>query len=113
HDMHPEIFTLVGHLKYRTSFSQNILNHSLEVAFLCGVVTGELGLNVKLARRAALLHDIGKALDHEVEGSHVKIGEELVRKYGEPPEIVEAVAKYHYPQPQSIWAILGQAADAI
>lgn len=113
HDMHPELVKLVGKLKYRTSFSQNILNHSLEVAFLCGVMAGELGLNVKLARRAALLHDIGKALDHEVEGSHVEIGEELVRKYGEPVEVVEAVARYHDPQPQSIWAILVQAADAI
>lgn len=113
HDMHPELVKLVGKLKYRTSFSQNILNHSLEVAFLCGVMAGELGLNVKLARRAALLHDIGKALDHEVEGSHVEIGEGLVRKYGEPPEIIEAVARYHDPQPQSIWAILIQAADAI
>lgn len=113
HGMHPELVKLVGKLKYRTSFSQNILSHSLEVAFLCGVMAGELGLNVKLARRAALLHDIGKALDHEVEGSHVEIGEELVRKYGERSEIVEAVAKYHDPQPQSIWAILVQAADAI
>ncbi len=113
HDMHPELVKLVGKLKYRTSFSQNILSHSLEVAFLCGVMAGELGINVKLARRAALLHDIGKALDHEVEGSHVEIGEELVRKFGEPPEIVEAVAKYHDPQPQSIWAILVQASDAI
>ena len=113
HNMHPELVKLVGKLKYRTSFSQNILNHSLEVAFICGVIAGELGLNVKTARRVGLLHDIGKALDHEVEGSHVEIGEEVVRKYGELPEVVEAVAKYHDPQPQSIWAILVQASDAI
>jgi ribonuclease Y len=113
HGMHPELVKLVGKLKYRTSFSQNILSHSLEVAFICGVIAGELGLNVKLARRAALLHDVGKALDHEIEGSHVEIGEEMVRKYGEPREVVEAVAKCHDPQPQSIWAILVQASDAI
>jgi ribonuclease Y len=113
HDMHPELVKLVGKLKYRTSYSQNILSHSLEVAFICGILAAELGLNVRFARRAGLLHDIGKALDHEVEGSHVEIGEEVVRKYGEPPEVVEAVAKYHDPQPQSILAILVQAADAI
>ncbi len=113
HNMHPELVKLVGKLKYRTSFSQNILNHSLEVAFICGVIAGELGLNVKIARRVGLLHDIGKALDHEVEGSHVEIGEEVVRKYGEPADVVEAVATYHDPQPQSIWAILVQASDAI
>ncbi|HEY7535011.1 MAG TPA: ribonuclease Y, partial [Thermodesulfobacteriota bacterium] len=88
HNMHPELVNLVGKLKYRTSFSQNILNHSLEVAFICGVMAGELGLNLKIARRVGLLHDIGKALDHEVEGSHVEIGEEVVRKYGEPPEVI-------------------------
>jgi ribonuclease Y len=113
HNMHPELIKLVGKLKYRTSYSQNILSHSLEVAFICGIMAAELGLDTKLARRAGLLHDIGKALDHEVEGSHVEIGEEVVRKYGEPPEVVEAVAKYHDPNPQSILAILVQAADAI
>lgn len=113
HNMHPELVKLVGKLKYRTSFSQNILSHSLEVAFICGVIAGELGINVKLAKRAGLLHDIGKALDHEIEGSHVEIGEEVVRKYGEPHEIIEAVAKYHDPNPQSILAVLVQAADAV
>ncbi|HWP91954.1 MAG TPA: ribonuclease Y [Thermodesulfobacteriota bacterium] len=113
HNMHPELVKLVGKLKYRTSFSQNILSHSLEVAFICGILAAEIGYDPKLARRAGLLHDIGKALDHEIEGSHVEIGEEVVRKYGEPPEVIEAVAKYHDPQPQSLLAILVQAADAI
>lgn len=113
HNMHPELVKLVGKLKYRTSFSQNILSHSLEVAFICGILGAEIGYDPKLARRAGLLHDIGKALDHEIEGSHVEIGVEVVRKYGEPPEVIEAVAKYHDPQPQSLLAILVQAADAI
>lgn len=113
HNMHPELVKLVGKLKYRTSFSQNILSHSLEVAFICGILAAEIGYDSKLARRAGLLHDIGKALDHEVEGSHVEIGADVVRKYGEPPEVVEAIAKYHDPQPQSLLAILVQAADAI
>ena len=113
HNMHPELVKLVGKLKYRTSFSQNILSHSLEVSFICGILGAEIGYDPKLSRRAGLLHDIGKALDHEIEGSHVEIGEEVVRKYGEPPEVIEAVAKYHDPQPQSLLAILVQAADAI
>jgi len=113
HNMHQELVKLVGKLKYRTSFSQNILSHSLEVAFICGILAAEIGYDEKLARRAGLLHDIGKALDHEVEGSHVDIGEEVVRKYGEPHDVVEAVAKAHDPQPQAILPILVQAADAI
>ncbi len=113
HNMHPELVKLVGKLKYRTSFSQNILSHSIEVAFICGILASEIGFDQKLARRAGLLHDIGKALDHEVEGSHVDIGEEVVRKYGEPQAVVEAVAKAHDPQPQAILPILVQAADAI
>lgn len=113
HNMHPELVKLVGKLKYRTSYSQNILSHSLEVAFICGILAAEIGYDQKLARRAGLLHDIGKALDHEVEGSHIEIGEETVRKYGEPPEVIEAVAKAHDPQPQAILPILVQAADAI
>ncbi len=113
HDMHLELVKLVGKLKYRTSFSQNMLQHSLEVAFICGVLAGEIGLDVKAARRAGLLHDIGKSVDHEVEGSHVEIGEDLVRKYGEPSEVITAVAQYHDPQPESTLAILVQAADAI
>lgn len=113
HNMHPELVKLVGKLKYRTSFSQNILSHSLEVAFICGVIAAEVGINVKLAKRAGLLHDIGKSLDHEIEGSHITIGEELVRKYGEPFEVIDAVAKSHDPHPQSILAILVQASDAV
>ncbi len=113
HNMHPELIKLVGKLKYRTSFSQNILSHSMEVSFICGILGAEIGYDPKLSRRAGLLHDIGKALDHEIEGSHVEIGEEVVRKYGEPSEVIEAVAKYHDPQPQSLLAILVQAADAI
>lgn len=113
HNMHPELVKLVGKLKYRTSFSQNILSHSLEVAFICGIMAAEIGYDQKLARRAGLLHDIGKALDHEVEGSHIDIGEEVVRRYQEPPEVIEAVAKAHDPQPQAILPIIVQAADAI
>ncbi len=113
HNMHNELIKLVGKLKYRTSYSQNILAHSIEVAFICGILAGEVGYEMKLAKRAGLLHDIGKAVDHEIEGSHVKIGEDLVRKYGETPEVVEAVATYHNPNPSSMLAILVQAADAI
>lgn len=111
--MHPELIKLVGRLKYRTSYSQNILNHSIEVAFICGILAAEIGYDVKLAKRAGLLHDIGKSVDHEIEGSHVDIGEDLVRKYGESKEIIESVALAHDPQPQSILAILVQSADAI
>ena len=113
HNMHNELIKLVGKLKYRTSYSQNILAHSIEVAFICGILAGEVGYEMKLAKRAGLLHDIGKAVDHEIEGSHVEIGEDLVRKYGETPEVVEAVATYHNPNPSSMLAILVQAADAI
>ncbi|OGE23658.1 MAG: ribonuclease Y [Candidatus Dadabacteria bacterium RIFCSPHIGHO2_12_FULL_53_21] len=111
--IHPELVKLVGRLKYRTSYSQNILNHSIEVAFICGILAAEIGYDVKLAKRGGLLHDIGKAVDHEIEGSHVDIGADLVRKYGEPKEVIEAVALAHDPQPQSLLAILVQSADAI
>lgn len=113
HNMHTELVKLVGRLKYRTSYSQNILNHSIEVGFICGILAAEIGYDIKLAKRGGLLHDIGKAVDHEIEGSHVDIGADLVRKYGEPAEIIEAVELAHDPQPQSILAILVQAADAI
>ncbi|HSF56668.1 MAG TPA: ribonuclease Y, partial [Candidatus Binatia bacterium] len=90
HGVHPEIIKLLGRLKYRYSYAQNVLLHSIEAAFICGMMASELGLNEKQARRAALLHDIGKAVDHEVEGSHAIIGAELARKYGESPKIVNA-----------------------
>jgi ribonuclease Y len=114
HGIHPEIVKLIGRLKYRTSYGQNVLQHSLEVAFLCGIMADELGLNAKHAKRAGLLHDLGKAVDHEVEGSHAIIGADLARKYGETPKIVHAIAAHHEEEkPDSILANLVQAADAL
>ncbi|MDW7711947.1 MAG: ribonuclease Y [Deferrisomatales bacterium] len=114
HGIHPEVVNLLGRLKYRSSFAQNVLNHSLEVAFLCGIMASELGINVKQAKRAGLLHDLGKAVDHEIEGSHATIGADLCRKYGEPKEIVHAVAAHHDDvKPESILAVLVQSADAL
>ncbi|TNF48745.1 ribonuclease Y, partial [bacterium] len=114
HGIHPELIRLMGKLKYRTSYAQNVLNHSLEVAFLCGSMAGELGLNVKDAKRLGFLHDVGKAVDHEVEGSHALIGAELVKKYGESQKIVNAIASHHDEvKAGSIEAILVQASDAL
>ena len=114
HGVHPEIVKLLGRLKYRYSYAQNVLLHSIEAAFICGMMASELGLNEKQARRAALLHDIGKAVDHEVEGSHAIIGAELARKYGESPKIVNAIAAHHEDvQAETILAPLVDAADAL
>lgn len=114
HGIHPELLKLVGRLKYRTSYAQNVYAHSLEVAFICGVMAAELGINQKHAKRAGLLHDIGKAVDHEVEGSHAAIGAELARKYGEHPKIVHAILAHHEEEkPQTPLAFLVAAADAI
>jgi ribonuclease Y len=114
HGIHPEIIKLLGMLKYRTSYGQNVLQHSIEVAFLCGMMAGELGINVKQAKRAGLLHDIGKAVSHELEGSHAVNGGELARKYGESPEIVHAISAHHEDEkPETVLAILTQAADAL
>lgn len=112
--LHPEIIRLLGRLRFRHSFAQNILDHSIEVAHLAGLMAAELGASVPLARRAGLLHDIGKAVNHEVEGSHAAVGAELIKRYGECPEVVHAVASHHGEQPhQSILGPLVSAADAI
>jgi ribonuclease Y len=114
HGVHPEIVKLLGMLKYRYSYAQNVLQHSLEAAFICGAMAAELGLNEKQARRAALLHDIGKALTHEVEGSHAVIGAEIARKYGESAKIVNAIAAHHEEvKAETILAPLVDAADAL
>ncbi len=114
HGMHPELVKLIGRLKYRTSFAQNVYQHSLEVAFLSGVMASETGLNVKQAKRAGLLHDIGKAVDHEIEGSHAKIGADLAKKYGESPAIVHSIAAHHEEEKQdSLLDVIVEAADAL
>ncbi len=114
HGVHPELVKLLGMLKYRYSYAQNVLAHSMEAAFICGIMASELGINEKQARRAALLHDIGKALTHEVEGSHAIIGADLARKYGESAKIVNAIAAHHEEvKAETILAPLVDAADAL
>jgi ribonuclease Y len=114
HGVHVELINVLGRLKYRTSYGQNVLQHSLEVAFLCGIMAAELGIDVKQAKRAGLLHDIGKAVDHEVEGSHAIIGRDLAKKYGEQEEIAYAIGAHHEDlPPQSVLDVLVQSADAL
>lgn len=114
HGISPELIKHVGRLKYRTSFSQNVFQHSLEVAHLCGIIAAELGVNQKIAKRIGLLHDIGKAVDHEVEGSHAIIGAEIAKRYGESSKVVEAIASHHNEAPiSSVYGFLVQAADSV
>ncbi len=114
HDLHPELIRTLGRLRYRTSYGQNVLNHSLEVAYLSGVMASELGLDPVTAKRAGLLHDLGKAVDHEVEGSHAVIGADLARRFGERPEIVHAIEAHHNDvEPNSVLDVIIQAADAV
>jgi ribonuclease Y len=114
HDLHPELINMLGSLKYRTSYSQNVLQHSIDVAYLAGVMASELKLNVREARRAGLLHDIGKAVDHKVEGTHAAIGADYARRFGENPRIVQAIATHHDDgRNNSLLAVLVQAADTL
>lgn len=114
HNVHPDLIKLLGTLKYRTSYGQSLLEHSLEVSYICGIMAAELGLSVKQAKRAGLFHDIGKAVDHEIEGSHATIGADILRKYNENPKIINAVGSHHNEEPMtSIYSILVQAADTL
>ncbi len=114
HNLHPELVKLLGRLKYRTSYGQNVLKHSVEVSHLAGLMAGELGLDIKVAKRAGLLHDIGKAVDHEIEGTHVDIGIDLLRKYKESEAVINGMAAHHGDyEPKNMEAILISAADAL
>ena len=112
--MHPKMITLLGRLKFRTSYGQNVLEHTKECSHLAGMIASELGLDMMLARRCALLHDVGKAVDHEIEGGHPEIGANIARRYDEPPEVVNSIASHHNDVPQeSIYAVITQIADSI
>jgi ribonucrease Y len=114
HGLHPEIIRLLGRLKFRTSYGQNVLKHSIEVAHLSGIIANELGADVKVSKRAGLLHDIGKAVDHEMEGPHVTIGVDLLKRYKESSTVIHAMEAHHGDvEPHSIEAVIVQAADAI